>query len=344
MTEYTITDYDNSGTWQTLFAPEHISTLSETESSKIRELAKLTDTQAIKNHIDKLVLTNFQQQVGRYLLDVKALKNQQWDTNRKPESDSIYQAVLTIMQHYDGSSPTYDQMIARYLTPTEQAQYLQDRKEVYTQSGVLEHTSQAPTSIPSTPPASWVQTTNPPCSWPNCTPSYNNDNQLLSPQTPIKELTFNSLNDDVKTITDFTQRTKFLQDNTDKNIIVYTSKSDCNNCKTIAWQFPPNSAPDNNTVYVHVDITNLTSRNKTNNATIDWINGLSNNIKQMPIIFALKCDDHTKKRSIPQDKIYSVTWTDQYNNDYQFGNDIQEKIWLTDMITKLTQTTDTSQT
>lgn len=58
------------------------------------------------------------------------------------------------MQHYDGSSPTYDQMIARYLTPTEQAQYLQDRKEVYTQSGVLEHTSQAPTSIPSTPPAS----------------------------------------------------------------------------------------------------------------------------------------------------------------------------------------------
>lgn len=323
MTEYTITDYDNSGTWQTLL---HQNTSVHYQRQRVAKYENLPNllTKNKSKSIDQLVLTNFQQQVGRYLLDVKALKNQQWDTNQKPESDSIYQAVLTIMQHYDGSSPTYDQMIARYLTPTEQNQYLQDRKEVYTQSGVLEHTSQALTSVTSTPPASWVQTTNPPCSWPNCTPSYNNNDQLPSPQAPIEELTFNSLNGNVKTITDFTQRTNFLQANTNKNIIVYTSKSNCNNCKTIAWQFAPNSASDKNTVYVHVDITNLTSRNHTDNGTIDWINGLNTRIT-MPIIFALKYDNDKQTRSIPQDKIYSVTWTDQYGSDYRFGNSLQEK-------------------
>lgn len=318
MTEYKITqieDYDNSGTGQTLFASEHISTLSAQESSKIYELAKMTNNEEIKTAINTITLENFQKQVGRYLLDVQALKQDvSW---RDPTSDSIYQAVRTIMQQYDGTQPTYDQMIARYEWNTDtQSIYLADRKKTYQAMETFDQNTNSQNDNNDIAWISWESV----CVWWKCQIPSNDivdwstdtTNEQYAAETSNQEK-LNFRNPNVITEIGWQQeRNNFLNANQNKKIIVYASKPNCANCKSIAPSFPPSSDQTNGgTVYVHVDFMKMQTRSSDSELLLNsyGIDNTDMTAKTLPIIFKI-AQDWSSQRKINKEDFYSVATKD----------------------------------
>lgn len=323
MTEHKITqieDYDNSGQGQTLFAREHISTLSAQESSKIYELAKMTNNKDIKTAFNTIALDNFQKQVGRYLLDVQALKQDvSW---RDRTSDSIYQAVRTIMQHYDGTQPTYDQMIARYEWNIDtQSTYLADRKKTYQAMETFDQNASSQNNNNDVVPTSWAQA----CAWWSCQTSSNIvDPNIWSIETttvdiyPIDEQDTTETSNwetlhfrDPNAITEIgwlQERNNFLSTHPNQKIIVYASKPNCSNCRQIAPSFPPSSDQTNtDTVYVHVDFMKMKTRSSNSQNLLNSY-GINNDHitgKIMPIIFKIQKDRNTQRKIDTKD-FYSV--------------------------------------
>ena len=306
-------DYDNSGTGQTLFASEHISTLSAQESSKIYELAKMANNDTIRNEINTITLDNFQKQVGRYLLDLKALKQDvSW---RDLRSDSIYQAVLAIMQHYNGTQPTYDQMIARYEPETDkQSTYLTDREKTYQAMNIFDDPQQ--TSNLNT--TSWRSWSSKPCIWVDCdtrTGSYINSQTKENIQPTQTDTLAFSDNATVQEVATQDERNDVLSKHPNQKIIVYASKPNCANCKSIAPSFPPSSDQTNtDTVYVHVDFMEMKKRsaNSENLLNSYGIDNIDMEAKTLPIILKIEKNSNSNdKWKINKKNFYSVWAIDQ---------------------------------
>lgn len=208
-----------------MFASQHIDTLSANESNKIWELAKLTDNNQIKKEINIIVLENFQKQVGKYLLDVQALnKNVSW---RDSSSDSIYQAVKTIMWHYDGSQPSYSDMVGRYQPDWDkQNEFIQNRQKTYQEMEVFQPWSTQP------------------CVWANCATNStdqtgitwwaNQKNKWWDNATEMSHQTEILIFDEhVKKITSLDRQgglNKLINANPQATIIAYMHNTDCQNC------------------------------------------------------------------------------------------------------------------